>query len=162
MYYSGIGSRETPQEILNRIELITSWLAKQGWHCRTGDAYGADLAFTNGCKRGGGKLSVYSPDMNLQEWWFDMAQKNHPAWHKCSLRAKKLHARNTPIILGNVITPFGFPQKSKFVVCWTKDGKATGGTGQGIRLANAYKIPVFNLYGGIEVEKQLEEFLKGF
>ena len=35
-----------------------------------------------------------------------------------------------------------------FIVCWTKDGKATGGTGQALRIAAdpAYAIPIFNLY----------------
>jgi hypothetical protein len=33
---------------------------------------------------------------------------------------------------------------SRFVVCWTADGRATGGTGQAIRIAEAYAVPVFN------------------
>ena len=32
------------------------------------------------------------------------------------------------------------------VVCWTRDGKATGGTGMGIRIARERDIPVFNLF----------------
>ena len=32
-----------------------------------------------------------------------------------------------------------------FVVCWTKDGKASGGTGHALRIAEYYNIPVFNL-----------------
>lgn len=33
----------------------------------------------------------------------------------------------------------------EFIICWTKDGKASGGTGQAIRIANDYGVPVFNL-----------------
>jgi SpoU rRNA methylase family enzyme len=32
------------------------------------------------------------------------------------------------------------------VICWTKDGAATGGTGQAIRMANHYGVPVLNLF----------------
>ena len=35
---------------------------------------------------------------------------------------------------------------TSFIVCWTKDGKASGGTGQALRVAKKYDIPVFNLY----------------
>ena len=32
------------------------------------------------------------------------------------------------------------------VVCWTRDGKASGGTGQAMRFAEYLEIPIFNLY----------------
>ena len=32
------------------------------------------------------------------------------------------------------------------VVCWTRDGGATGGTGLGIRVAEKHGIPVLNLH----------------
>lgn len=63
-----------------------------------------------------------------------------------------MHARNVLQILGQR-TPFTL--KSKCVVCWTPDGAdgsstetsiLTGGTGQAIRIAKAYGVPVFNLY----------------
>jgi hypothetical protein len=31
------------------------------------------------------------------------------------------------------------------VICWTEGGKPKGGTAQGIRIAEHYGIPVFNL-----------------
>jgi hypothetical protein len=34
----------------------------------------------------------------------------------------------------------------EFVICWTSNGKDSGGTGQAIRIAKAFDIPVFNLY----------------
>ncbi|HRY03076.1 MAG TPA: hypothetical protein P5256_08115, partial [Beijerinckiaceae bacterium] len=32
-----------------------------------------------------------------------------------------------------------------FVICWTKDARGGGGTGQAIRLARAHGVPVFDL-----------------
>lgn len=38
----------------------------------------------------------------------------------------------------------------EFVLCWTKDGKASGGTGQAMRIAKDKNIPIFNLKTDIE------------
>jgi hypothetical protein len=46
------------------------------------------------------------------------------------------------------------------VVCWTKDGKSSGGTGQALRIAEYYSIPIFNLKNDGAIE-QLKMFLKG-
>ena len=32
-----------------------------------------------------------------------------------------------------------------FVLCWTPNAKVVGGTGQGLRIALDYNIPIFNL-----------------
>ncbi|WP_048710246.1 hypothetical protein [Microvirga massiliensis] len=65
----------------------------------------------------------------------------HPAWDRCSQGAKKLHTRNVHQDLGmDLMTP------SRFVICWTKDGGPTGGTGQAIRIAQAHGIRVLNLH----------------
>jgi hypothetical protein len=48
----------------------------------------------------------------------------------------------------------------EMVVCWTKDGKASGGTGQALRIAEYYSIPIFNLKNDGAIE-QLKMFLKG-
>ena len=34
---------------------------------------------------------------------------------------------------------------SDFVLCWTEDGEASGGTGQAMRIAAAHGVPVYNL-----------------
>ena len=41
------------------------------------------------------------------------------------------------------------------VVCWTKDGKGGGGTGQAIRIAKSRNIPIFD----IAIPGKLEEFM---
>lgn len=70
-----------------------------------------------------------------------VAEASHPAWDRCSSGAKKLHTRNVHQVLGMKLDA-----PCRFVVCWTKDGGPTGGTGQAIRIANARRIPVLNLH----------------
>ena len=52
----------------------------------------------------------------------------------------KLQARNCYQVLGEHLN-----DPVKMVICWTPRGSGSGGTGQAIRLARAYKIPVFDL-----------------
>ncbi len=47
-YYSGIGSRETPDDIIDVMKQLGKKLADQGWILRTGGAKGADQAFELG------------------------------------------------------------------------------------------------------------------
>jgi hypothetical protein len=70
-----------------------------------------------------------------------MFRKFHPRWHVVSPGAKKLLKRNTFQVLGrDLVTP------SKFICCWTKNGKDNGGTGQTLCIAQYYDVPIFNLY----------------
>ena len=49
--------------------------------------------------------------------------------------------RNTFQVLGkNLVNP------SKFILCWTPNGKITGGTGQALRIAEHFEIPIINMY----------------
>jgi hypothetical protein len=48
-----------------------------------------------------------------------------------------------------------------FVVCWTKNGKASGGTGHALRIANYYNIPVFNLRNK-DALHELKEFVNEY
>lgn len=70
-----------------------------------------------------------------------IAEKFHPKWKNLEQSAIKFHTRNVHQILGENLN-----EPVDFVVCWTADGKASGGTGQAIRIANYYDIKVFNLY----------------
>jgi len=52
---------------------------------------------------------------------------------------------------------------SDFIVCYTENGKMKGGTAQALRIAEDYKIPVFNIgkYSGIEeVMIEWKKFIK--
>jgi len=58
MYYTGVGSRETPEEICELITKVATKLAAIGWVVRTGGAGGADTAFLDGC---GGRTENFIP-----------------------------------------------------------------------------------------------------
>lgn len=79
-----------------------------------------------------------------------LAGRVHPAWGACSGPARLLHGRNSHQVLGaDLKSPVSV------VLCWTPDGadgspehpvtRATGGTGQALRLASLRKIPVLNV-----------------
>lgn len=71
-----------------------------------------------------------------------VARAFHPAWVKCSKNgARKLHSRNVAQVLGHRLSA-----PARFVICWTKDGGPTGGTGQAMRIAKAAGIPILNLH----------------
>lgn len=148
-YYTGIGSRETPREILDVMKRLATALERKGYILRSGGAGGADDAFENGVvnpqmkniylpwKGFNGRTSSF---YNIPDKCFELAQTIHPAWNKCSQGAQKLHARNTQQVLGtNLDSP------SQFVVCWTSNGLAIGGTATAINLAIANGINVYNL-----------------
>lgn len=81
---------------------------------------------------------------------FDIAEKFHPYWHNLSQGARKLQARNSHQVLGEDLkTP------SRFIICWTKNGSGSGGTGQAIRIAKSNNIPVFDVgkHSDIEILK---------
>jgi hypothetical protein len=151
--YAGIGSRETPGNILGLMRGIARMLADRGYTLRSGGAKGADQAFEYGTPvlvqmeifvpwHGFERRPQTIPDSKLALGEArSIAEKFHPNWEACSEGARKMHTRNTFQVLGaDCHTP------SKFVVCWTKDGKASGGTGQTLRIAEAHKIPIYNLH----------------
>lgn len=155
MYYAGIGSRKTPEKVLRQIGRIAATLAKQGYTLRSGRAPGADLAFEKGAYMAQGNAEIYLPWAAFQEnkglfipklyeaedWAWEVAERYHPRWKYLKFGAKMLHARNVHQIYG----PTNKSELSKFVICWTKDGKETGGTAQAMRIARALEIPIYNL-----------------
>lgn len=152
-YYAGIGSRETPIDVCELMTAIAGWLQRRGFVLRSGGAIGADCAFAKGALGKNREIFLpgveFSPAITLHA--AKIAEQFHPAWSKCGDFARKLHTRNVYQILGaDLETP------SEFVVCWTKDGKASGGTGQALRIAASIGIPVFNLHNP-EAQYRLRE-----
>lgn len=157
-YYAGIGSRKTPPELVELMENLGTYLARKGHILRSGRAEGTDQAFERGCDIVGGLKEIYLPwrgfqgsdscHYSLSKTAEDIAQKYHPNWDALSPAGKKLVTRDIYQVLG----PEPFTQKTDFVVCYTPFGKVTGGTGQALRIAAAYSIPVFNM-GDYEYEK---------
>lgn len=58
MYYTGIGSRNIPDEVIGVMEDAAYRLAKMGWVLRSGKADGSDAAFQRGMQR-------YAKDVGL-------------------------------------------------------------------------------------------------
>lgn len=140
-YYAGIGSRETPGDILTEMTRIAKELHGSKYILRSGGAIGADTAF----EKGSGDLKEIFKANDATEEAIEYASKFHPAWDRCNEYARKLHGRNAMIILGKDLqTPVSV------VYCYTKNGKDIGGTGLGMRIAWANDIKVYNLYGKLK------------
>ncbi len=151
--YAGIGARATPAAVLANMETMAGWLARTGWHLSSGGADGADAAFAAGAPAGqrtiwlpwrgynghrGAECRVLSAAAMTA--CMEIAAPLHPAWERCSPAVRKLHARNVAILLGERLD-----RPVDAVVCWTAAGRVEGGTGMGIRIAEARGIPVLNL-----------------
>lgn len=168
MYYTGIGSKDTPTEYLKLMFIVTLYLAKNNLTLRSGAALGADKAFELGCLQSNGRKEIYLPwkgfngsistFISPKDKAIEIAKSFHPHWDKLSHETKLLQARNSHRILGiNLDSP------SSFVICYTKGGKLVGGIAQAIRIANHYNIPVFNMgvYSDINLcRTKLLEFLE--
>lgn len=171
LVYTGAGSRDTPRPVGATLTALTRTLAQRGYTVRVGGARGADLDFEVGATAAGDE--IYNVELYLP--WpefcareahaarlprprpgrtepspaaYELAARHHPAWDALSPTHRTLHARNGHELLGADLN-----DPSRFLVCWTADGadadhpptRATGGTGQAIRIAIAYGVPVFNL-----------------
>ena len=155
--YVGIGSRQTPQAVLDTMERIGRAMARHGWTLRSGAADGADTAFEAGAEQGRGPREICLPwpgfngrtadgattrvGVNSQANR-DLARQSHPAWHVLRDAVQKLMVRNVHQILG---PEPGSSPPSDVVICWTPDGEGEGGTGMAIRLAERHGIPVVDL-----------------
>lgn len=151
--YAGIGSRQTPANILEIMYLSAKDLARKSYICNTGACKGADQAFANGAIEAKGQVQLFVPWPSYEKnWWtnksnttihvlqandveaFNSVKQFHPASQNLSQAVSKLHARNFCIIRG-----------VQFIICWTPNGQITGGTGQALRIAENYGIIVYNL-----------------
>jgi hypothetical protein len=155
-FYAGIGSRETPYQTQLEMRLLASYLEAIGFTLRSGNASGADQAFASGVKS---HAQIWLPWDSFEKEFrlkhpeheyhtiteydqeaFTSVDRYHPSPTSLTDAGKKFMARNYRQIIGTN------EPNSEFVICWTPDGKAVGGTAQAIRIANDYKIPVINMY----------------
>lgn len=163
--YAGIGSRETPEDILRMMTAFGRLAEEHGWTLRSGGAPGADTAFELGVKHrihkeiylpwGGfnGSDSHRTKPMALTS---QLVERYHPTPEKLSQGAMKLHMRNMHQIFGpHLETPV------KFVICWTKGAQLVGGTATALRAAIDKDIPIFNLADPNADEAGLERILYG-
>lgn len=165
-YYTGIGSRETPENILNLITKLAKYIDKtEKFTLRTGGARGADTAFEKGVSSN--RINVYYPNIKhlyknrdkaiiaaKQVWYSPYGI----TWDKLKPFTQELMIRNSYQIFGET---FNRKAISKFVICYTKslNKDELGGTGQAIRLAEKFNIPVFNLGNDSLNLKDLKEFI---
>lgn len=149
-YYAGIGSRQTPKDILDIMEKIGKYLQEKNYILRSGGAIGADRAFERYVV--GNKKEIFYA-LDACEEALAIARKIHPAPASIDSKTNKdyiwnLMARNCYQILGRDLK-----SPVDFVICWTPDGcetieqrsQKTGGTGQAIHLACLHSIPVVNM-----------------
>jgi hypothetical protein len=165
--WAGIGSRETPKQIMDKMVKIAYHLGQKDYWCRTGAARCADQAFGVGKPD---KTILYLPWRKYEETWVDtvtkvgakigcfeptvdalsIAKDYHPGWSVCSVGAQRLHGRNSHIVLGKQLDSL-----VQFIVYWALTdgyGNPLGGTGQAIRIAKSYSIPTYNLNDNMETK----------
>lgn len=156
-YYAGIGSRETPPNILQTMVEIGKGLAERGWILRSGGAKGADSAFEQGCDLARGDKQIFLPFPNynnnksslvhIPDAAFNLIDATWKDVRTRSNYVRQMFARNCQQILGPDLSEF-----STLVVCWTPNGKNIGGTGRALQIAESVGIPVVNLYNKIDTE----------
>lgn len=169
MHYTGVGSRETPDKILEVMCDLASKLAENGWTLRSGGAQGADAAFQEGCERAGGGKEIFVPWDGFQDLSHDpdngfyiirdhsvinkaesIVSKIHPAWDRLKRGAKALHTRNAFQVLGATLdTP------SKMLVCYSEvvGSSISGGTRTAWELAKISGVACVNLFITEELER---------
>lgn len=156
--FTGIGSRSTPEHVqLAMITITRKLVGRHGYEVRSGGARGADQAFSDGSWHGGRPPRLYLPWPEYEQQAFgdrrewpglkhptneamEIAERWHPRWDDLAPRERLLHGRNTHCVLGE-----DCESPSRFLICWTLEGQIRGGTAQGIRVAEAYEVPVYNL-----------------
>lgn len=166
MIITGIGSRQTPPEILELFEALGDEARDQGdcW-IRSGHAEGADYAFEKGARD---RCIVYLPwngfnkdkkvlgiprTQPLREEVLEIVYRYESYARNLNDPVKLIKSRNVYQILGEDLnTP------SDLVVCWTEEGEIEGGTGLAIKIALDYKIPVINV-GDYDTQKNFDNIL---
>jgi hypothetical protein len=166
MTYAGIGSRETPKEVLDLMTKAAKYLDDLGYTLQTGftfknketglDEEGADKAFSDGSKN----KTLFGPSgirrtvkgVTTQESYDnDVTQKSntivkeiHPAPDMLTSGAVKLMARNTNQIFGKNLN-----SSVDFVLFYAKETdnplRPKGGTGQAVEMARRKGIPTINM-----------------
>lgn len=168
-WYAGVGSRETPEEILELMRRISVALYAQGFALSSGDAEGADTAFYEGALLSphfhtlGARIylawnGVRNRYHDPKNYFFDaskfatwetansLASEIHPAWDKCGRGARAMHSRNVYQVMGHTLTD---PISS--LIYWAKpvgkDEKVSGGTNQALQTSIKFGIKNrINLY----------------
>lgn len=179
MYFTGVGSRETPYEVCQWMGSLSYSLTKVGHVLRSGGAVGADAAFQMGVdptKSRERSMEIYLPYNRFQGWVegpgiinaqnlpnlpkaIQLASEVHPAWHRVKPQHQVLHGRNAFQVLGGDLnTP------ATVVILWAppvgKNGAVKGGTNTAYQIAMRHDIPVINLYNFNDLKPIWDEIEK--
>ena len=152
MIISGIGSRQTPQNVCDEMTKIGIWCRENNIYIRSGHAEGADWAFEQGSQE---NTVVYLPWVGFNKQLVskattkcvdtkegrELASKFHPVFAKLSNSVKKLISRDGYQILGDNLN-----EPVNAVICFTPHGAIEGGSGQAMRIAKANNIPILNMF----------------
>jgi hypothetical protein len=169
MTYAGIGSRETPQEVLDLMTEAAKYLDGLGYTLRSGGAAGADTAF----EKGAIKKEIFKGFDPVGETEIKIAHEIHPdlkgamsASKNKKIKAKiaegasnneaeksgersawavqNLMARNTNQIFGK-----NLDSTTDFVLFYAQETnnplRPKGGTGQAVEMARRKGIPTINM-----------------
>lgn len=170
VFYSGVGARDTPQDVMDLMTRLARRQAALGRILRSGRASrGADLAWEAGA---GNRKQIFKAEQKqrqgdyptLEKAYF-IASQHHDYWSYMPHVYRELFARNVHIVLGPDLD-----NPSDHLICWTEDGvfqakdrtKKTGGTGHTIAVACAYGVPVFNLNNKIHHRYVTETLVAGW
>ena len=158
--FAGIGSRETPESVCKTMSDIAKRLCQDGWLVRSGGAGGADQAFERGADDVQGKKEIFLPWANFEnnkskftgptKQAMALGRRFHPKFDDLKQGAQKMHARNCHQMLGEKLDDL-----TDIVICYTDGGKVKGGTGQALRIAEEFKVPVVNLGHSVYKDKDV-------
>lgn len=165
-YFTGVGSRTTPEPILAIMREAGKHLCNNGWIFRSGAAQGADQGFQDGVEAAPAfnmvGMEIYLPWNGFQNYrhgagFFDakrftnhkqaeaIVSQIHPAWDRLTNGPRLLHTRNVYQVLGQDLN-----SPSRFLICYAEPvgnrGQVKGGTNTAVQLALLNNVPVFNLY----------------
>ena len=169
-FYTGIGSRNIPDHVGRVMTSMACRLNEMG-HCLvSGNAEGSDQAFARGVNDS--NAQIWLPWKNFNQDFQDEHPLHHyelvkdddwDAWEsveKFHPNPKSLSENGWKFMRRNYRQVIGFNGlNSEFVICWTPDGKDSGGPGFAMKVAKHYNIPIFNLYLMTDAEI-LKEIIK--
>jgi hypothetical protein len=151
-----IGTRRPSRKHYQLMSLWAEELTALGIEVSTGAARGSDQAAMYGSSKGDpSKLHIFLPwkgfnrelipeeanvtvyDKRVHTKWIKSVQWYHPNYRALTDGGVSLHARNYGIVAD--------PEPVDFVIACPHNLFDLGGTGQGMRVAEALKVPVYNI-----------------
>jgi len=165
--FTGIGSRDFPQHLINPVHKFACDMVSLGWILRTGDAPGADKAFRDGASLvyGCNKAEFYGPDTySLTPKARESVRFFHPAPDRLGNGyGFKLMARNFYQVTGHpkvTLLQDNQGYMSKFVLAYSPGGFKYGGTSQALRIAHYFGVPIYNFYPDDEFSSVVSPYEK--